>query len=139
MLCGLQRGPNGLACLAADKARSVIGPSVNVLPLLAAAPQASQKEGSESESGGRKGGLRNVQAQTGQWWPFNLARSSAESLIKPRAVKTEPTAKPVPETDTHSHSHLTVSFLFSIVPFQFWLEKLQEKTQHKGCTGTAGP
>ncbi|TNN76873.1 hypothetical protein EYF80_012926 [Liparis tanakae] len=55
-----ERGPNGPACLAVDKASSVTGPGVNVFPLLAAAPQGSQEEGGEGEEAGegsRRGGL----------------------------------------------------------------------------------
>lgn len=63
--CGAERGPNGAACLAADKARSVTGSGVNVFPLLAAGPHDSQEreaEESQGEPGGPTGGVR---AQTG--------------------------------------------------------------------------
>lgn len=56
---------------------------------------------------GARGANRRFRTQAGQRWTFNLARSPAESLIKPRAVKTEQAAKPMPETDTHS---LSLSF-----------------------------
>lgn len=52
----------------------------------------------------------------GQQWPFHLARGPAESLIKPRAVKTEQTAKPMPETDTHSLS-FSLNRFFSLFFF----------------------
>lgn len=60
MCCGPERGPNGPACLAADKACSVPGLGVNVFPLLAVAPHDSQEEGvevDEGEPGGLTGGF----------------------------------------------------------------------------------
>lgn len=93
---------------------------------------------------GARGANRRFQAQTGQRWPFNLARGPAESLIKPRAVKTEQTAKTMPETDTQSlslslsHSlsrSLSLSFslncfffFFSIIPFHFLAREATGKT-----------
>lgn len=58
MWCGPERGPNGPACLAADKACSVPGPGVNVFPLLAAAPHDSQEEGVEVGEGDPGGANR---------------------------------------------------------------------------------
>lgn len=119
MRCGPERGPNGPVCLAVDKACSVTGPGVNVFPLLAAAPQDSQEEGWRQAVGARGANMR-FQAQMGQRWPFNLARGPAESLIKPWAVKTEQTAKPMPETDTQSLSlplFLCLSLAFSLNRF----------------------
>lgn len=98
---------------------------------------------------GARGANRRFQAQTGQRWPFNLARGPAESLIKPRAVKTEQTAKTMPETDTQSlslslalslsHSHLTVSFsFFPSFLFIFWPEKRQEKRNTRASLAQLG-
>lgn len=102
-----------------------------MFPLLAAAPQDSQEEGWRQAVGARGANMR-FQAQMGQRWPFNLARGPAESLIKPWAVKTEQTAKPMPETDTQSLSlplflclslafslNRFISLFFSIIPFHF--------------------
>lgn len=83
----------------------------------------ARRRGRRQARGARGETNRSFRAQTGQRWPFNLARCPAESLIKPRAVKTEQTAKPEPEMDTQSlalHSHFTPFFPFflSIIPFQ---------------------
>lgn len=143
MRCGPERGPNGPACLAVDKACSVTGPGVNVFPLLAMHRRTARRRGWRQARGAR-GANRRFQAQTGQRWPFNLARGPAESLIKPRAVKTEQTAKTMPETDTQSlslslsHSlsrSLSLSFslnrfffFFSIIPFHFLAREATGKT-----------
>lgn len=71
--------------------------------------QRHRRTARREEEGGRRGepgggANRRFRAQTGQRWPFNLAHGPAESLIKPRAVKTEQTAKTMPETDTQSLS-----------------------------------
>lgn len=148
MRCGPERGPNGPACLAVDKACSVTGPGVNVFPLLAMHRRTARRRGWRQARGAR-GANRRFQAQTGQRWPFNLARGPAESLIKPRAVKTEQTAKTMPETDTQSlslslalslsHSHLTVSFsFFPSFLFIFWPEKRQEKRNTRASLAQLG-
>lgn len=93
--------------------------------------------------GTERGADRRFRAQTGQRWPFNLARSLAESLIKPWAVKTEQTAKPMPENDTHSlsllYSHITAlsSFFFSTFPFHLLAKGATGKVQHISFVGTA--
>lgn len=99
-----------------------------------------------------RGANGRFRAQTGQWWPFNLARGPAESPIKPRAVKNEQTAKPVPETDTHSlslllslssHSFSLNHFFFLFFSFShcisfFWPEKGQEKRNTRAALAQLG-
>lgn len=86
------------------------------------------------EARGAAGAKKRFPVQTGQRWPFNLAHGPAESLIKLWAMKTEQTAKPTPETDTLflSYSHLTISFLFSIIPFNLLATEGKNRTQRLG-------
>lgn len=72
MRCGPERGPNGPAGLAADKACSVTGPGVNVFPLLAAAPQDSQDEGVEGGEGSQRGLTGGFKPKRGSGGRFTL-------------------------------------------------------------------
>lgn len=80
----------------------------------------ARRRGWRWAKGSQGGANRRFWAQAGQRCPFNLARGRAESLIKPRAMKTEQTA----ETTLFclSHSHLTISFFFPSFLFIFWPE-----------------
>lgn len=105
----------------------------------------ARRRGGGGRQGGERGTNGRFRTQTGHQWPFNLARGPAESLIKPRALKTEQTAKPEPEVDIQSLSRSLIPtqpflsfFNFPSLPLIFWPEERQEKRNTRGSLAQPG-